>query len=86
VSFMIEISYPMPRDDLREKTITQLVSFWGGQLTYREETSSDASKTVCLTYEFVDRNSAELAATHMRRQGEHVDGPQDYGPDEPPTD
>jgi hypothetical protein len=83
MSFMIEVYYPMPRDDRREEMLTDDLRSFGGQLTYREESSSSASRTVCLTYEFADLPSAEGAAAHMRGHGEHVEGPQEYGADEP---
>jgi hypothetical protein len=35
---------------------------------------------VCLTFEFDDRTQAELAANALRQEGEHVEGPVDYGP------
>jgi hypothetical protein len=34
---------------------------------------------VCLTYEFSGFQEAQEAASRLRSQGEHVEGPMDYG-------
>jgi hypothetical protein len=52
----------------------------GGRLDYREEPENDwGPQAVVVTYEFDDRDRAEQAAETLRREGEHVEGPQDYG-------
>jgi hypothetical protein len=74
MSFMFEIYYKAPVDRSREATLTTQASRFGGKLDYQEEEG-----TVCLTYEFEDLAKAEAAAALLRRSGEHVEGPQDYG-------
>jgi hypothetical protein len=49
----------------------------GGRLTYREGHENGAP-SICLTFEFDDRDRAEEAALALRGQGEHVEGPADY--------
>ena len=51
----------------------------GGRLDYRETPQSDANGSICLKFEFGRRDEAEAAARALREQGEHVEGPQDYG-------
>jgi hypothetical protein len=55
------------------------VAALGGRLDYRETPQSDANGSICLTFEFGRRDEAEAAARALREQGEHVEGPQDYG-------
>jgi hypothetical protein len=81
VSFMFEVYYRSPADPKKEAALTERISQLGGQLTYRE-IPPENGRPVCLTYEFVGRNQAEIAAESLRTQGEHVEGPMDYGPDE----
>ena len=56
------------------------MSSLGGRLSYREDPNGRTG--VCLTYEFEERDCAEAAARALREQGEHVEGPCDYGSDE----
>lgn len=80
MSYMFEVLYRGPADPPRETALTQQVSELGGHLDYREEPAGAMAGSVCLTYEFDDRRRAEAAAAALRRQGEHVEGPMDYGP------
>lgn len=76
---MFEVYYRPPADIRREAALTARVSEFGGKLDYREVPENGQSGGVCLTYEFDDRGQAEAAATALREQGEHIEGPMDYG-------
>jgi hypothetical protein len=79
MSLMLEVHYRSPADPLRERSLTTLVTQLGGRLDYREDPVAIASSAVILTYEFDERERAENAANALREQGEHVEGPADYG-------
>jgi hypothetical protein len=79
MSFMFEVYYRRPVDGRKEAALTTRVSSLGGRLSYREAPEGQASGSICLTYEFEDREKAEAAAQSLRAQGEHVEGPVDYG-------
>jgi hypothetical protein len=79
MSFMFEVYYRPPVDLQREATLTERVTGLGGRLTYRESPEDGAGRSICLTYEFAQREQAEAAAQMLRKQGEHVEGPADYG-------
>jgi hypothetical protein len=79
MAFMLEVYYRPPADLHKEKALrTQLASL-GGRLSYREAPETGEGG-VCLTCEFEDRRGAVDAAQTLRQQGEHVEGPVDYGP------
>lgn len=80
MSFMFELYYHAPEDLEREAPITRVVVAAGGRLQHREQ-PSDLCKAVILTYEFDSRTVAETVAEVLRQQGEHIEGPMDYGPD-----
>ena len=81
MSFMFEVLYKSPSDKRREAAISESVCRLGGSLTCREEPDNPTFATgpICLTFEFDDRQVAQRAATCLRSQGEHVEGPVDYG-------
>lgn len=79
MSFMLEVYYPAPTDHERESRIRAAAGRYAGELTFREESSGWPSTSICLTYEFSDCESAENAAILLRGNGEHVEGPSDYG-------
>jgi hypothetical protein len=79
MSAMFEVLYKPPSDSRREAVISERVGEFGGQLTYREEPNVGAEGPVCLTYEFPGFPEAEEAASRLRSQGEHVEGPMSYG-------
>jgi hypothetical protein len=79
MSFMFEVLYHSPSDPHREAAISERVGQLGGRLTYREEPDVVGAGPVCLTYEFNDLQVAQQAAACLRSQGEHVEGPMDYG-------
>ena len=79
MSFYIEVYYASPKDIDREKRISKIASDVGGQLTFWDKSASDASRAICLTYEFANLSAATKAADRMRNIGEHVEGPADYG-------
>ena len=79
MSFMFEVYYQPPADPDKEKALTQRVAALGGRLDYREPSQSEANGSICLTFEFSRRDEAEAAARALREQGEHVEGPVDYG-------
>ena len=79
MSYMFEVYYRLPHDPEKEKALTQRVAGLGGRLDYREPSQSKARGSICLTFEFGRREEAEAAARVLREQGEHVEGPVDYG-------
>ncbi len=79
MSVMFEVYYPQPVDADKETALTARISLLHGHLSYRELPEEGCNGGVCLTYEFDDRSHAEAAAESLRRQGEHVEGPVDYG-------
>ncbi len=80
MSFMFEVYYRPPEDPQKETALTARVSNLGGRLSYREAPENEGQGSVCLTYEFDDHDQAAVAARVLREQGEHVEGPMDYGP------
>lgn len=76
---MFEVYYKPPPDPKREAVLTQRVSNLGGRFSFREDPKEQRIGSVCLTYEFDDLDRAEVAAEALRQQGEHVEGPVDYG-------
>jgi hypothetical protein len=79
MSAMLEVLYKPPTDLRRENDISQRIEQFGGWFTYREERGNAGAGPVCLTFEFNDLGIAQEAATSLRSQGEHVEGPSDYG-------
>lgn len=79
MSAMFEVLYESPADSRRESVISERLERFGGRLTYREEPDFAEVGPVCLTYEFSALGIAQEAATALRSQGEHVEGPSDYG-------
>ena len=79
MSFMFEVLYQSPSDRRREAVISDRIGQFGGRLTYREEPDGVGVGPVALTYEFGDLQVAHQAASSLRAQGEHVEGPVDYG-------
>ena len=80
MSYMFEVYYKWPQDPRREAALTKQVAHLGGRLSFREVPDEQEIGAVCLTYEFDDLDLAEVAADSLRQQGEHVEGPVDYGP------
>ena len=78
MTVMFEVYYRPPADPARESALTALAERYGGRLDYREDPGPLSG--VCLTFEFVDRPSAESAATALRGRGEHVEGGEDRLP------
>jgi hypothetical protein len=79
MSVMFEVLYKSPVDSRREAVIAERVGELGGRLTYREEPNGGEGGPVCLTYEFPGFSQAQEAASRLRSQGEHVEGPTSYG-------
>jgi hypothetical protein len=80
MSYMLELYYKPPADPAKETALLKCVSELGGRLDYREDSDGKPEQSICLTYEFDEFDQAEAAAERLRQQGEHVEGPQDYGP------
>lgn len=80
MSFMFEVYYRPPADPQKETALTARIASLGGRLSYREAPEEPGQGGVCLTYEFEDSSQADTAARVLREQGEHVEGPVDYGP------
>jgi hypothetical protein len=76
---MFEVYYAAPSDPVREARLLVVVRCYGGWLDYREAPEVDGSHNVCLTFEFDNWDHALSAAQQLRAQGEHVEGPGDYG-------
>lgn len=76
---MFEVYYRPPADPKKESALLEWIARLGGHLDYREEPNGNSQGTICLTYEFEDIEQATRAAECLRQQGEHVEGPQDYG-------
>jgi hypothetical protein len=81
MSFMIELYYKAPADADKEIDLVTRVKKLGGRLDFREEPEPDASRSVCLTFEFNSLSQAKAAAEQLRRDGEHVEGPAEYAAD-----
>ena len=79
MSYMFEVYYEPPQDSRREATLTKHVRHLDGRLSFREDPDEQEIGAVCLTYEFDDLGLAEVAADSLRQQGDHVEGPVDYG-------
>jgi hypothetical protein len=79
MSVMFEVYYRSPPDVCKEEALSARVSSLGGRLTFREVPQEHEMGGVCLTYEFDAWEQAEVAAEALRQQGEHVEGPCDYG-------
>jgi hypothetical protein len=79
MSYMFEVYYQIPLDAQKETELSTQISRFGGYLTFREPPGEYESASVCLTYEFDELSLAEAAAETLRLQGEHVEGPVDYG-------
>jgi len=79
VTYMFEVYYKLPTDARREEALTNQVEKLGGCLDFREEPTLPDLGGICLTYEFASFDSANRAAELLRSQGEHVEGPTDYG-------
>jgi hypothetical protein len=80
MSFMFEVYYKPPANPVKESALTRQVAALGGRLDYREDAPEQGPEGICLTYEFEDFELARRAAAKLREQGEHVEGPVDYGP------
>ncbi len=76
MTWAFDLYYKPPANPAIEETLTQRVKTLGGRFDFREE---PVGTGVCLTYEFDDPQKAERAAGLLRQQGEHVEGPYDYG-------
>ena len=79
MSYMFEVYYKPPHHPGREAMLTKQVARLGGRLSFREEPEDQEIGAICLTYEFDEIDLAEKAADSLRRQGEHIEGPADYG-------
>ena len=77
--YMFEVFYSLPPNESREGALSKTVANFGGHLGYRESINRDKNATVCLSFEFSNLKQAEAAATALRGQGEHVEGPMEYG-------
>ena len=77
MSFMFEVYYHVPEDEVREKMLAEQVAGFGGKWEFRELTGP-TGEAVCLTFEFENKETANRAAEVLRLQNEHVEGPYDY--------
>ncbi len=80
MTWAIDIYYKRPMDRSREDFLVERVAQLGGRMSFREEsTVPDAADNVCLTFEFDDQTTADLAVHSLTQDREHVEGPYDYG-------
>jgi hypothetical protein len=79
MSVMLELWYAPPANPRREERVARQIENLGGRLTFREEPRPDELSGICLTFEFADRAQAEDVASSLRKEGEHIEGPMDYG-------
>jgi hypothetical protein len=79
MSYMFEVYYKPPVNSQRETALTKQVEGLGGCLDFREEPTLPEMGGICLTYEFESYDLANTAAKVLRDQGEHVEGPVEYG-------
>src|SRR3954469_16531344 len=79
MSYMFEVYYRPPANPAKEAALAERVSSFGGRLDYHEAPGAGEPGGVCLTFEFEDWGRAQAAAEALRRQGEHVEGPVEYG-------
>ena len=77
-TYMFEVYYKGPIDELREARISSIVARCGGRLDFHE--GSDAGPII-LTYEFLSLKALTAAATELRAAGEHVEGGGTYAAD-----
>lgn len=80
MSYQIEVYLCATADPTREASLAERVSCLGGRLDFREVPDEGEPGGVCLTFEFPELDKAQAAVESMRRGGEHVEGPADYGP------
>jgi hypothetical protein len=74
-----DVRYVRPRDQEREERIAAVAAQYGGTLLDVDETMvSGDINTVCLTFEFGDKKSAEIGYKAVAASGEHVEGPYSY--------
>jgi hypothetical protein len=78
--FILEVHYEFPPDAPRETRLTDRAIHQGGWLKGREYTHRTGADVVRLFYEFHELDAAEEAASALRLQGEHVEGPVDSAP------
>jgi hypothetical protein len=76
---MFGVYYRPPADPIREAALAGRASRLGGRLDYHEVAARGQPGGVCLTFEFDEIGKAQAAAESLRTQGEHVEGPEDYG-------
>ena len=76
MTWAFDLYYKPPVNYAKEEALAQRVRSLGGRFDFREE---PAGAGICLTYEFDDVNTAERSALLLREQGEHVEGPYEYG-------
>ena len=77
MSFAFEVYYSLPEDLKRQQACVEMVESFGGKLDFRELTGP-SSETVCLTFRFEEKESADRAAKQLQLQKEHVEGPYEY--------
>jgi hypothetical protein len=80
MSYMFEVYYRPPADPAKEESVTKRVVALGGRLDYREDIPVNGRGGICLTFDFDSLDMAAKAADVLRKSGEHVEGPVDYGP------
>lgn len=76
MSYMFEVYYLGPEDPEREGRLVADAVVAGGRLDFRE---ACGGKTICLTFEFEERATAEAVERMFRQRGEHTEGVSDYG-------
>ena len=80
MTYMIEIYYKAPPDEGREARVGAVLRPFGAVLDDRSAPTDGVVGPIVLTYEFASAELAVAGAKAARALGEHVEGPQRYGP------
>ena len=79
MTWAIDLYYKRRADKSREDLLVDRIAQLRGRLDHREENIvPGAVANVCLTFEFEDQSTANVAARSLSESGEHIEGPYDY--------
>jgi len=79
MSVMIEVIYRKPEDADHERGISEFVSLYRGVVSCREDDWGQTQQAICLTIEFWNWEDADKACAALRKRGDYVEGPHEYG-------
>jgi hypothetical protein len=72
---MFELFYKPPADPTKESALVRKMATLGGRL----DCARCHPVRVAVAFQFEDLAAAQYAAATLREQGEHIEGPGDYG-------